>query len=175
MSDVLTRRPEEDAASPNGKVEDPFEAKLLADLDGAIREARERVARLEPELVEARAKLKRYEDTRKRLVGEPLINHPGARRRGRPPAGERGDRPAHTFKPEKLAEIGAFVREYAEHHEEFRQVDIRSAPGSPIVDSGKLSTAFEALRQANVIRLARQDGNSKVYRLTRSAINEGTK
>jgi hypothetical protein len=36
--------------------------------------------------------------------------------------------------------------------------------------SSHASSVFEQLKQTNVIRLARQDGNNKFYRLTREAL-----
>jgi hypothetical protein len=51
-------------------------------------------------------------------------------------------------------------------HDEFRQVDIRTMSGAPTDSSSKMATAFERLRQDNVIRFARKDGNNKFYRLT---------
>ena len=96
-----------------GTSAEPFEAKLLADLEGAITEKREAVTALEVEraaaveridaqLATQRAALKRYEDTRKRLVGEPLrgsIRGPGqaqGRARARIPS---------RVSPEKIADI----------------------------------------------------------------------
>lgn len=178
MAEVTRSSPPEPAAppSPNGHVSDPFEAKLLADLDGAIREKRDAVigleserAKLDERLAVARAAAKRYEDTRRRLVGEPL--RVAGRGAGRPKGPAKRAVPSKVA-PDTMAEIEAFVRAWAEDHEEFRQIDIRSAPGSPVTDSGKSSAAFEQMRQANVLRLARVDGNNKFYRLTRSAVTE---
>ena len=63
--------------------------------------------------------------------------------------------------------------EFAEDHEEFRQVDIRTLPGidPTVAKSSMMALAFEALRQEGVIRFARQDGNNKFFRLTRQAMN----
>ena len=44
-------------------------------------------------------------------------------------------------------------------------------PDPPTSSSGALATAFERLRERNVIRLVRQDGNAKFFRLTREAIH----
>ena len=64
--------------------------------------------------------------------------------------------------------------EFAADHEEFRQVDFRASglEGANITSSIS-STVFERLRQENVLRIARQDGNHKFYRLTREALNNG--
>jgi hypothetical protein len=188
MSDVPTPAPEAGATSLlgeppnlNGHVSDPFEAKLLADLEGAITEKRDRVntlaaerervlAALDGELVEARAALKRYEDTRKRLVGEPLRG-PNKPKPGPKPT------PSGTYKgsrvsPEKLEAVKASILRFAEDHDEFAQVDIRSLPDAPLTHSGGIAHAFEQLRQEGFIRFARQDGLKKLYRLTRSAVAE---
>ena len=69
-----------------------------------------------------------------------------------------------------LIQIEASIREYAEHHEEFRQVDIRTMPNPPTTSSGAIATAFEKLRERNVIRLVRKDGNNKIFRLTSAAL-----
>jgi len=95
------------------------------------------------------------------------------RKAGRPKSPSR-TAPA-KLSEERISEIEAVVREYAEDHEEFRQVDLRSAygklPSGGTLTSGISAIAFEELRQRNVIRVARQDGNSKFYRLTREALN----
>jgi hypothetical protein len=156
--------------SGNGQVDEPFEAKLLADLDGAIREKRDAVLALEGEraslderMAVARAALKRYEDTRKRLVGEPL--KAGRKPGPKPPA---RTTPSRTS-PEKMDQLREMILRYAEDHDEFAQVDIRTLPGSPVTHSGGIAHAFEQLRQDGFIRFARQDGLRKIYRLTRSA------
>lgn len=170
-----------DEPSPNGHVSDPFEAKLLADLEGAITEKREAVTALEVEraaaveridaqLATQRAALKRYEDTRKRLVGEPLrgtYKRPGAKPKGEPVRAI-----PSRVSPEKLADIRLAILRYAEDHDEFAQVDIRSLPDAPVSHSGGIAHAFEQLRQEGFIRFARQDGLKKLYRLTRSAVAE---
>lgn len=165
-------------SSQNGHVDEPFEAKLLADLDGAIREKRDVVTALESEraklderLLVARAAAKRYEDTRKRLVGEPLK---AGRKPGPKPPGSAPVRatPSRTS-PEKMEALRELIRRYAEDHDEFAQVDIRTLPDSPVTHSGGIAHAFEALRQDGFIRFARQDGLRKIYRLTRSAAQSG--
>jgi hypothetical protein len=179
MSDVLTPDPLAGTSpSPNGHVDEPFEAKLLADLDGAIREKRDRMLALEADraaiderLAEQRAALKRYEDTRKRLVGEPL-------RVNRGPYAKRGPKPspsaarARPVSAERMEAVRQCILRFAEDHDEFAQVDIRSMPDAPVTHSGNIAHAFEALRQDGFIRFARQDGLKKLYRLTRSAVAE---
>jgi hypothetical protein len=110
--------------------------------------------------------LRTYEKALQALQGEP-------RKAGRPKSPSRSA-PA-KLSEERISEIEAVVREYAIDHEEFRQVDLRSAygklPSGGTLTSGISAIAFEELRQRNVIRVARQDGNSKFYRLTREALN----
>jgi hypothetical protein len=74
---------------------------------------------------------------------------------------------------ERLAVLRDTVLAYAEDHEEFRQVDIRTLPNvdSFLTRSSILALGFEALRQEGTIRFARQDGNNKWFRLTRQAMN----
>ena len=73
----------------------------------------------------------------------------------------------------RLEEIRAAVLKYAEDHEEFRQVDIRTMAGldPAIAKSSTMAIAFDKLRQDNTIRLARVEGNNKWFRLTREAMN----
>jgi hypothetical protein len=71
-----------------------------------------------------------------------------------------------------MAKIEEAIRAYAEDHEEFRQVDIRATLTGALAHSSKMAVAFEQLRQANVIRLARQEGIQKFFRLTRETLNE---
>jgi hypothetical protein len=178
MSDVLTPDPLAGTSpSPNGHVDEPFEAKLLADLDGAIREKRDRMLALEADraaiderLAEQRAALKRYEDTRKRLVGEPLRG-PNKPKPGPKPTPS-GTYTGSRVSPEKLEAVKASILRFAEDHDEFAQVDIRSLPDAPLTHSGGIAHAFEQLRQEGFIRFARQDGLKKLYRLTRSAVAE---
>jgi hypothetical protein len=59
---------------------------------------------------------------------------------------------------------------YAKVHDEFRQVDIRAVVGEK--PGGSVTYAFELLRQEGTIRLARQQGTSKWFRLTREAARE---
>jgi hypothetical protein len=160
-----------DEPTPNGHppAAESFEAKLIHDLDGAIRERRDQANAAEAEVEAAKAKLaevnavlRRYEDTRRRLLGEPKPE--SVKRRGRAREGEHLTR--KMVAAERMAEIEAFVLAYAADHEEFRQIDIRTAPHSPITNSGAATQAFEQLRQDGILRLARKDGNNKWFRLT---------
>jgi DNA-binding transcriptional ArsR family regulator len=68
---------------------------------------------------------------------------------------------------ERVEQVMGAIRKLAETNDEFRQVDVR---GVVDVTSGVSAMAFEALRQRGIIRLARQEGNNKFYRLTREAL-----
>lgn len=109
--------------------------------------------------------LRTYEKALQALYGEPRKTRPKGQSRAIP----------SKLSDERVNEIETIIREYAVDHEEFRQVDLRSAhgelPSGGTLTSGMSATAFEILRQRNVIRVARQDGNSKFYRLTREALN----
>jgi hypothetical protein len=98
----------------------------------------------------------------------------GTGKAGRPKAQGQSRPVPSKLSDERLSEIEAVVREYAEDHEEFRQVDVRSAygklPGGGTLTSGMSAMAFEELRQRNVLRVARVEGNSKFYRLTREQL-----
>jgi hypothetical protein len=131
------------------------------------------LAALDGELVEARAALKRYEDTRKRLVGEPLrVNRGPGRPKKTTTSAPTGTYKGSRVSPEKLEQVKASILRFAEDHDEFAQVDIRSLPDAPLTHSGGIAHAFEQLRQEGFIRFARQDGLKKLYRLTRSAVAE---
>jgi hypothetical protein len=95
------------------------------------------------------------------------------RKAGRPKQpSEPGQARPKGLSDERLVEIEAVIREYAQEHEEFRQVDVRSAygtlPSGASFTSGMAAIAFERLRQEpyNVLRFARKDGNNKYFRLT---------
>lgn len=68
---------------------------------------------------------------------------------------------------ERMKQIKQAILTYAEDHEEFRQVDLRSITG---LSSSIMATVFETLRQENVVRFARQQGNNKYFRLTNEQI-----
>jgi hypothetical protein len=113
--------------------------------------------------------LRTYEKALAALTGEP-------KKAGRPKQGQSGERTKPSkLSEERIGEIETLVREYAADHEEFRQVDLRAAysqlPSGGTMTSGMSALAFEELRQRNVLRVSRIEGNSKFYRLTREALN----
>ena len=61
----------------------------------------------------------------------------------------------------------AAIRQLAEDHDDITQVQVRAITGE---SSGQSSLAFRELRERGVIRLARQAGNAKIFRLTRAAL-----
>jgi len=109
--------------------------------------------------------LRTYEKALSALLDEPL---PRARTK-RPVEAPR----ARTrVGPERLERIREAVLAYAEDHEEFRQVDIRASVPGDLARSSTMASAFETLRQQNVIRFARQDGVNKYFRLTRTGLRD---
>ena len=128
-----------------------------------IAQRQARVDELHAELAEINPELKRYERALALLTGESLTPGPkkGAKRR----------EAASRVGEERLGPIREAVFEYARDHEEFRQVDIRTHMGGGVT-SAVMAPAFEQLRQEGMIRLARQEGISKWFRLTREAMRD---
>lgn len=137
---------------------------LVEALRKRINHRRRRVTALEAEVAEHRTQLRRDERALSLLSGE--VAQPGPKR-------TRSQSPKPMkIGPELLASVEAAVRLYAQDHEEFRQVDIRKMPNTPSDKSSAIAVAFENLRQQNVVRFVRQDGNNKWYRLTDGAVAE---
>lgn len=124
--------------------------------------------------------LRKYEKAIAILEGRTL--GAGGRPVGRPPkdpnapTGRWANRtPVNTkgIGDEKLERLRAAILQWAEAHEadEFRQVDIRSDTSLDL-NSGTMAIGFEKLRQDGFLRLARQSGNNKYFRLTRETLNE---
>jgi septation ring formation regulator EzrA len=142
-------------------------ARIQAQLDGQ----EGRAQALRAELRELDELTKRYEKAIRDLRGD----YPRMGRKPSKPATSSGEkvRPVQSkVGPEAMAKIEEAIRAYAEDHEEFRQVDIRATLTGALAHSSKMAVAFEQLRQANVIRLARQEGIQKFFRLTRETLNE---
>jgi hypothetical protein len=178
MSEVPVAAPDSNGAA---RALDPADAELISHIVERSSALRARSEQLHAELAEIAPQLRKYDKAIAALKGEPLINHPG-RKRGRPPGSGNGAGTGRHPNPpargtgvseERMAAVEEAIRRYAETHEEFRQVDIRTMPDTPMSNSGALAHVFERLRQANVIRLARAEGNNKWFRLTREAIREG--
>lgn len=129
----------------------------------------QRVAELRARLGEVEPELKRYQRVLAQLTGTSPSpgRRPGPKPRN-PSAAPARDQPARVG-DERLATIKQTIIDYARDHDEFRQVDIRTVSG---ISSSIMAVAFEALRQDNVIRLARSEGNNKWFRLTRETARE---
>ena len=142
---------------------------IVAALREQIAQRKQAAVELQAQLDAITPELRRYERALAVLTSDP----PATPRRGRPRRDP--DKPVRSTPsrvgPERLAMIEEAIREFAADHDEFRQVDIRGI--RPDINSGMAATGFEALRQQGVIRIARQDGNSKWYRLTREALRNG--
>jgi hypothetical protein len=150
----------------NGTAPLPEAEPIIAQLRTLVETRQTALAEHDRQRAQIVNELRTYEKALQALQGEP-------RKAGRPKSLSRTA--PSKMSDERIAEIEGVVREYAAGHEEFRQVDIRSAygtlPSGGTFTSGMSALAFEELRQRNVIRVARQDGNSKFYRLTREALN----
>jgi hypothetical protein len=126
--------------------------------------------RLRSELAEAENEFKRADRALKSLLGEPLSNA------GRKPNGER-ERVRSVpsgIGEERMQELRDTILRFVNEHdaEEFRQVDIRSQPGiSPaMMRSNVMANGFRILREEGFMRLSRQEGNNKWFRLTRETL-----
>lgn len=124
--------------------------------------------KLKARLAEIEPEIKQAEKALAALRGEPL-GHP-QNKRGPYKTKSSRDTTGTGVSEERLTMVADGITSYtAAGHDEFRQVDIR---GVVDVTSGVTALAFEALRQRGTIRLARQDGNNKWYRLTRETLRE---
>ena len=147
-------------ASGNGLA--PLDTDVIVALRRRISERREALDDLQARASELTRELRRHE---KALAI--LLDEPPTKKLGRPPGQKQVRNKPSNIGPERLELIERTIREFTQDREEFRQVDIR---GITDIKSSVMATAFEQLRQANVIRFARQDGNNKYYRLTREAL-----
>jgi hypothetical protein len=144
--------------------------------DAMVEALRDRVAQhqtranqLRKEMDDELSYVRRYEKALTALTGEVPVK-PGPKP-GRPRTSTSAGRPGGTrIGPEKLATLRKAVLRFAADHEEFRQIDFRSDPLGEGVSSGQSSALFDVLRQENVLRMARVNGNEKFYRLTREAL-----
>jgi len=166
-SDVSSPAASAAAAGNGGTTE--LDAQLVKLLRGEIAHRRNRVDELTTELEALRPELKRYERILRELTGAPAAK-PGGKKRGRPAKPGRGK----GIGEDRLAAIRTAVLHYARDHDEFAQVDIRAFAGDAVTGGGTgiMTLAFETLRQEDTIRFARQDGNRKMFRLTRKAARE---
>jgi DNA-binding transcriptional ArsR family regulator len=157
------------ASGTNGAVPASKREQIALQLEELIDESRERETVLRAELTEVSGEIKSYEQALTRLRGQSSTPSPKPRKRAATSADQT---PGTSVGPERLAKLDAAVRQFARDHEEFRQIDFRSSPLSEGMSSSVSSTVFEVLRQKNVLRLARRDGNHKYYRLTAEALSE---
>lgn len=168
------------AGSAQGALGD---AEIARQLEAAAREREAKIGELQAEIDLLKPEADRYRKAVKVLRGEKLSA--GGRKdpievpedEESPTRVSRASRrayPPSQVAPARIAEIRAWITEYATDHDEFRQIDIRNAHGR-FEDGGAFSSAvasqaFEQLRQDSFIRLARSEGGSKFYRLTREAL-----
>jgi hypothetical protein len=141
---------------------------IRAQLDGL--EARR--AELQAQLDEITPQLKRYEKAMLAIMGEPLRKDRRDPETGEIVRAKPGPKPKGTSQKaseESIERNVSAIRQLAADNDDFTQVDVRAITGEK---SGQSSLAFRALRERGVIRLARQQGNAKYFRLTRAALNE---
>lgn len=151
----------------------------LADDDGAfltaarqrLTAARARHEQIKRDLADAGETVKRWEKVVRDLDPDPPA--------GTGPSVGRAKRTAHPtgVGAARLAQIETVIREITtgdlEH--EFRPTDIRArlADSDRPISSGAVSQALLKLRESQVVRFSRREGNSHYYRLTRVAAREG--
>ena len=143
-----------------------------APLEDTIAQLEATVAKLGPIVARAEDELKFHQDTLRRaeraltvLRGEPLRQPTVG-----PNAPTKTKARGTGVGTDRLDQIRTLIQEFVVDHDEFRQVDIRSMPGVDSWSSSQTATAFDLLRQEGFIRLARQSGNNKYFRLTRQAL-----
>lgn len=150
--------------------------RIIAELEVEIEAIRPTLEERRAEVAALEQEIRRMERALKVLKGEPLGNPQGS-------AGTRGPYKTRTNVPkvdksgkrrnvseEKVQQTQAIIMRLATETDEFRQVDVRSL--TPTLNSSTAALAFEVLRQRGVIRLARQEGLNKWYRLTRAIANK---
>jgi hypothetical protein len=73
-----------------------------------------------------------------------------------------------------MALVVEAIQQFCRDHDvdEFRQVDVRGISHPSVAKSSTQANAFNQLRTAGYLRLARQEGNNKYFRLTRKPLDE---
>jgi hypothetical protein len=169
MADVSSPAAAARAAANGGTANTQLDSKLSELLRQEIAQRRVRVDELQAELDALKPELRRYERVLAQLSDDPAEQaaKPGPKGKAKGTQSKAGVAEGKGIGDERVAGIRDAILVYAEDHDEFRQVDIRTATGES--NSGIMTLAFERLRQDGVIRFARQDGNNKWFRLTRQA------
>lgn len=154
------------------------DAKMVASLRKRVEALAAQRDELQAQMDEITPHLRRYEKAILALEGQPINQHRQRSDDGEPPSltGPKRGRPAGirpkgksgSISDERLVPIEQAVRDLAREQDDISQVAVRTRTGD---NSGTMAIAFEVLRQRNVIRLVRQEGNVKVFRLTREALN----
>jgi hypothetical protein len=143
------------------------DAALEEDAIESVRQAvagrRARIRALQDQIDGLLPELRRYERALAYLTDQPINYKSSKRMSTAKPKAPRGT----TIGEDRYATISEEVFAYAREHEEFRQLDIRAING---ISSSVSSQIFERMRQENLLRIARQDGNNKFYRLTREGL-----
>jgi hypothetical protein len=156
------------AAEANGTTPAADKRALARDaLRAQIEEIREEHTALEARLRAITPELRSYEKALALISDDPA---------DQPKPSKPGPKVKVRAEPSKIGEdrlevIKQAIRAIAEHRDEFRQVDVRERTG---LSSSVTATAFEQLRQDNVIRFARKDGNNKFFRLANTEVTEAS-
>lgn len=154
-------------AGDNGAAAHPEDDEVVTALRKQIAARKVRVDELYAQLATLEPGLKRCERALALLTDQPapMGRPPKYRQEGDAPTPQR--RKSAGVSPEVLEKVAQAIREVAQDHDEFRQLDIRTTATDPQLHrSGTIALAFEHLRQSGMIRLARRSGNNKFYRLT---------
>lgn len=161
MSEVTTA-PAGNGAAPASM---PDAEKIVSDLRALIadreRQRDELLARIEV----VTSELKAYEKSLAPLIVDPMAK-PGPKKKQKK---EDGAANKSVVGAERMAEYEAVIISMGQELGEFRPTDFRERTG---VRSGVATNVFHALRERNVIRFARAEGNSRYFRLTRPAERE---
>jgi DNA-binding transcriptional ArsR family regulator len=164
MPDVTLAAPQTNGAAPSL----PHAEELIERLRQLIDERAARRDELAGELATIDREIKAYSKSLAPLLPDALAPAPSKR----PAASKTSQTHRSRVSPERLAVVEAAVRRLAEGDAEFRQIDVTKETG---ITSSVMGSAFEQLREANVIRLARQQrgpGGGKFFRLTKPALRE---
>lgn len=163
-------------AQSNGRVLSPIDDGIAQAIQKQLDGLEAQRAELQSALDEITPQLQRYQKALKAILGEPLrvdrrdpeTGEIVARKKPGPKPKNPGVKTA-TASEESIARNTAAIRQLSEDHDDITQVEVRAITGE---SSGASSLAFKELRERGIIRLARQDGNHKYFRLTRAALSQ---
>jgi hypothetical protein len=129
---------------------------LIQQLREEVEERTSRISILQDEIMAAREDLRSYAIALAALTGD-------RQRAPKVPKKKTTYQSGKRINEDRLGEVERTIWGLIEDRDSFRQVDVRSRMN---ITSGDTAVAFGQLRDAGVIRLVRQDGNSKWFGLT---------